>query len=84
MQIVLVEHCGRTLAALVCAGSRCVAVWEGNLFSSQPGPSGWDAGAGAAQALVGAEAEELQSPCAAVALVWGSEVGTLAAKPQQA
>lgn len=34
--------------------------------------------------LVRAAAEELQSPRAAIALVWGSEVGTLAAKPQQA
>lgn len=73
MQTVLVKHRGGTLTALVCA-----------LFLSQPGPSGSDAGAGSAQALVPAAAEELQSPRAAIALVWGSEVGTLAAKPQQA
>ena len=73
MQTVLVTHHGGTLTALVCA-----------LFSSQPGPSGSHAGAGAAQVLVPAAAEKLQSPRAVIALVWGSEVGTLAAKPQQA
>lgn len=84
VQTVLVKHHGKTSAALVCAGSRCVAVRYGSLFSFQPGRSGSDAGTGVAQVLVRAEAEELQSPRAAVALVWGSEAGTSAAKPQQA
>lgn len=75
MQTALVQHPSRTLAVVVCAGSWCVAVWDGNFSSSEPGDSSSGTGAGAAQALVWAGAEELQCPHAAVALVWVGEVG---------